>query len=100
MGLYLRAKCQVFRITLTSFRQGVVFPPPPPTNTKRTPKESTQARLKQLSLDTKQEFEFMYHLIDGERLLSVVVGVASVSADKPLDFHDTVFPVSASLFKV
>ena len=42
----------------------------------------------------------MYHLIDGERLLSVVVGVASVSADKPLDFHDTIFPVSASLFKV
>ena len=56
--------------------------------------------MKQLSLNTKQEFELMYHLIDGERLLSVVVGVASVSADKPLDFHDTIFPVSASLFKV
>ena len=42
----------------------------------------------------------MYHLIDAERLLSVVVGVASVSADKYLDFHDIIFPVSASLFKV
>ena len=97
MGLYLRAKCQVFRITLTSFRQGVVFPPPPAHQ--HTP-HTERGRLKQLSLDTKQEFEFMYHLIDGERLLSVVVGVASVSADKPLDFHDTIFPVSASLFKV
>ena len=98
MGLYVRAKFQVYRIILTSFRQGVVIPPP--TTTKRTPKEPTQVRLKQLSLNTKQEFELMYHLIDGERLLSVVVGVASVSADKPLDFHDTIFPVSASLFKV
>ena len=56
--------------------------------------------MKQLSLNMKQEFEFMYHLIDGERLLSAVVGVASVSADKHLDFHDVIFPVSASLFKV
>ena len=78
MGLYLRAKCQVSRIILTSFRQGVVFllPLPPPTTTtttKQTPKEPTQARLKQLSLNTKQEFEFMYHLIDGERLKKAAV---------------------------
>ena len=98
MGLYVRAKFQFYRIILTSFRQEMVIPPP--TTTKRTPKEPTQVRLKQLSLNTKQEFELMYHLIDGERLLSVVVGVASVSADKPLDFRDTFFPLSASLFKV
>ena len=28
---------------------------------------------KQLSLNTKQKFEFAYELIDGERLLSMVV---------------------------
>ena len=27
----------------------------------------------------------------GEKLLSVVVGVVSFSAEKPLDFHDTIF---------
>ena len=55
---------------------------------------------KQLPLNIKQKFEFSYHLIDGERLLLVVVGVVSFSADKPLDFHDTTFLVSPSLFKV
>ena len=46
---------------------------------------------KQLPLNTKQKFEFPYHLIDGERLLSVVVGVVSSLADKTLDYHDTIF---------
>ena len=46
----------------------------------------------------KQKFEISYHLIDGERLLSVVVGVVSFLADKS-DFHDTTFSVSPSLNK-
>ena len=54
---------------------------------------------KQLPLDTKQKFEFLYHLIDGERLLSVVVGLVIFSADKPLDFNNTIFSVLLSLFK-
>ena len=32
MSAYLRAKFQVSSITLTSFRQGVILPPPPPQN--------------------------------------------------------------------
>ena len=40
---------------------------------------------KQLPLNFKQKFEFPYDLIDGERLLSVVVGVVSFSVDKPLE---------------
>ena len=51
----------------------------------------------ELALNTKQKFP--YHLIDGERLLSVVVGLGSFSADKPLDFHDKIFSVLPSLFK-
>ena len=39
----------------------------------------------QLPLKTKQKFKFPYHLIDGERQLSVVLGVVSFSADIPLD---------------
>ena len=54
----------------------------------------------QLSLNTKQQFDFPYHLIDGEILLSVVVEVVSFSADKSLDFHDTIFLVFPSLFKI
>ena len=54
---------------------------------------------KQLSLKTKQTFEFLYYLTDGERVLSVVVG-ASFLADKPLDFHAVVFSVLPILFKV
>ena len=38
---------------------------------------------KQLSLSIKQKFESSYHLIGGERLLSVVVGVASFLVPKP-----------------
>ena len=34
---------------------------------------------------------FSYHLIDGERLSWVVVGLVSFSADAPLDFTDTTF---------
>ena len=55
---------------------------------------------KQLPLNIKQKFEFLFDLIDGERLLSVVVGVVSFLADKPLDFYDTTFSVLPSLFKV
>ena len=40
------------------------------------------------------------HLTFGERLLSVVVEVVRFSVDKPLDFHDIIFSVSPSLFKV
>ena len=47
-----------------------------------------------------KNFESPYQLNDRERLLSVVVGVVSLLADKPLDFHDTTFSVSPSLFKV
>ena len=39
---------------------------------------------KQLPLNTKEKFEFPYHLIDEEILLSVVVGIVSLSADKNL----------------
>ena len=55
---------------------------------------------KQLPLNIKQNFEFPYQLIDGERLLSVVVGVVNFSFDKPSSFHGTLFSVSPSLFKV
>ena len=43
------------------------------------------------SLNIKQKFEFLEHLLDGEKLLSVVLGVVSFSFDKPLHFHDTTF---------
>ena len=46
---------------------------------------------KQLPLNIKQKFESPYHLIDGERLLSVVVDLVSFSVDKHSDFHDTTF---------
>ena len=55
---------------------------------------------KQLPLNVTQKFEFWYHLIARERLISVVVGVVSLLADKPLDFDDTTFSVSPSLFEV
>ena len=47
-----------------------------------------------------QNFEFLYHAIDGERLLSVLVRVVNVLAGKPLDFSDKTFSISPSLFKV
>ena len=46
---------------------------------------------KQLSLNIKGEFEFSNHFIDGETLLSVVVGTIGFLTDKRLDFHDTTF---------
>ena len=52
-----------------------------------------------LSSFFKQKFEFSYHLIEGERLSSVVVGAVKVSADKHLDFHNTTFLVRLSIFK-
>ena len=54
----------------------------------------------ELPLITKQNFEFMYRLICGERLLSAVVGGVSFLAEKRLDFLDTILSVSPSLFKV
>ena len=53
---------------------------------------------KQLPLNIKQKSEFSYCLIDGERLLSVVVK-ENFSVNKILDFHDTAFSVTHSLFK-
>ena len=55
--------------------------------------------IKQLSLNIKQNLGFPYHLIDGERLLLVVVGVVRFLADKLLDFYDTIFSVLPSLLK-
>ena len=55
---------------------------------------------KQLPLNITQTFKGLCHLIDGERLLSVVVGEVNISVEKKLDFHDTTFSVSPSLFKV
>ena len=55
---------------------------------------------KQLPSNIKQKFKFLHHLIDEETLLTVVVGKVSFSFDKLLDFHDTTFSVSVSLFKV
>ena len=54
---------------------------------------------KQLPLNTKQKLEFPYHLIDGERLLLVVVRVVSFLVDKPLDFHDANFQYHLVFFK-
>ena len=55
---------------------------------------------KQLPLNIKQKCESLPLLIDGERLLSVFVGVVIISVNKPLDFHDTTLSVSPSYFKV
>ena len=48
MCVYLRTKFQVSSMILTSFRQGVILHPPTTTTTtsKRTPKKSTQIRVK------------------------------------------------------
>ena len=54
---------------------------------------------KKLPLNIKQKCDSMYHLIDGEKVLPVVVRIVSFSVHKPLDFHDT-FLVLPSLFKV
>ena len=45
MGVYLRAKFEASSIILTSFRWGVILPPP---NSKWTPKKPTQIRVKGL----------------------------------------------------
>ena len=50
MGLYLRAKCQVSSLILTSFREGVILPSTPTPTSKRTPKNPTQIRVKNLTL--------------------------------------------------
>ena len=55
---------------------------------------------KHLTLNIKQKNEFWHYLIDGERLLSVVVGAVSFSVDKPLHFHGTTFSESPSLLRV
>ena len=46
---------------------------------------------KQFSVDIKQKFEPPYHLLVGEKPLSVVVWEASVLVEKPLDFYNTTF---------
>ena len=56
--------------------------------------------MKQLLSDIEQKSELSYHLIFGERILSVMAGVVSSSVEKLLDFHDTTFSVSPSPFKV
>ena len=57
-------------------------------------------RFKQLPLNVKQRFEFSYHLIDGEGMVSVLVRIVRFLADKPLDFHNAIFSVSPIYFKV
>ena len=43
-------------------------------------------RFKQLPLNVKQRFEFSYHLIDGEGIISVLVRVVRFLADKTFRF--------------
>ena len=59
-----------------------------------------KVRFKQLPLNVKQRFEFSYHLIDGEGMVSVLVRIVRFLADKPLDFHNAIFSVSPIYFKV
>ena len=54
----------------------------------------------QLSLNTKQRFEFPWQLIVGERLLLGVIGVAMLSRDKPFKFHDIIYSVPDSPFNI
>ena len=56
--------------------------------------------LKELPLNTKHNFALSCQLIVGERLFLVVKGVVSFSVDKSLDFHDRIFSLSPSLYKV
>ena len=46
---------------------------------------------KQLPLNIKQNFGFLYQIIDGERLISGGIGVLVFSSEKCLDFHDPTF---------
>ena len=48
----------------------------------------------------EKKIEFSYHLINGQRLLSVVVEVIIFSAGKSLDLHDITFSVLHNLFNV
>ena len=43
-------------------------------------------RFKQLPLNVKKRFEFSYHLIDGEGIISVLVRVVRFLADKTFRF--------------
>ena len=43
-------------------------------------------RFKQLPVNVKQRFEFSYHLIDGEGIISVLVRVVRFLADKTFRF--------------
>ena len=51
MGVYLRAKFEVSRKILTSFRLGSSFTPTHPPTSKRTPKTPTQITVKTLEID-------------------------------------------------
>ena len=55
---------------------------------------------KQFFLNIKQRLESPFHLVDGERLLSVVGRTASFPVHKPLDFYDATILVLSSIFKV
>ena len=57
-------------------------------------------RFKQLPIDIKWKFKFSFKLIDRKRPLSLLVGVVSFLAKKPLDSHVKKFSVSPSLFKL
>ena len=46
MCVYVRAKFEVSSIILTSFRQGVILPPPLPPQNANPPKNPTQIRVK------------------------------------------------------
>ena len=48
----------------------------------------------------KKKTEFSYHLINRQRLLSVVVEVIIILAGKSLDLHDITFSVLHNLFKL
>ena len=95
-------------ITVSSFIivadfKGRGFYWPLPTHRWTALKRPNLNRVKQLQnedLNFCFEAVFCTFLIDEERLSSVVVGVVNILVDKPIDFHDTTFIMSPSLFKV
>ena len=51
-------------------------------------------------LNTKLKFEFACQLIDEKKTIISSSRSSKFSGDKLLDFHDKIFSVSCSLFKV